>query len=331
MILEYAGYLADRGHSVTMYAGVVKTDYFINPGIDIKPLSSGFKGASVFKAIVTDFHCDVLIVDIVAMAFLLSFRNRSKLLYIAQDYDEEYYRSRSMRVLIRLLYTVTLCFFKVPSVVVSEKLKNIFTKRYKTIPRLIFNGVDTEVFYPDKDEELLFRKSGKTAVTVFLREDYRKGSDICLDVLKRLGETELKDHAEIWTLGDGWDTKNGFEVKNFGFVKHERLRQILSSSDIFFFPTRHEGFSLLILEAMACGCAIVTTEAVECCQDGVNALVSPIGDDLDLEEKLTLLAGDKDLRERIARTALSNVKEYDIKKSKKELEEYILSGWISNE
>ena len=45
-----------------------------------------------------------------------------------------------------------------------------------------------------------------------------------------------------------------------GFVPQQDLSSFYSAADCLLFPTRHEGFGLPILEAMACGCPVVTSD-----------------------------------------------------------------------
>lgn len=84
-----------------------------------------------------------------------------------------------------------------------------------------------------------------------------------------------------------------FEMKKFGFVSPEELRRILSCSDVLLYPSRHEGLPLFVLEAMACGCPVVTTEAVKILEDGLDGLICPVEDVDCISEKLHLLLNNR--------------------------------------
>jgi L-malate glycosyltransferase len=86
----------------------------------------------------------------------------------------------------------------------------------------------------------------------------------------------------------------------------------LSSFDVFVSAARIEPFGLAILEAMACGTAIVATEtegAREIVQHGETGLLVPRGDVDALAESVLELLQDKDRRERLGKLAREVVEE----------------------
>lgn len=72
------------------------------------------------------------------------------------------------------------------------------------------------------------------------------------------------DHRFV-IAGSGWDehvpdrpeTKN---VEIMGYVPEDELVDLYKRAAVFYFPTLHDGFSLPVLEAMAAGCAVVTSD-----------------------------------------------------------------------
>lgn len=86
----------------------------------------------------------------------------------------------------------------------------------------------------------------------------RKNPAAIADVATRL------NHRFV-IAGSGWDehvpdrpdTAN-VEVK--GYVPEDELVDLYKQADVFYFPTLHEGFGLPVLEAMAAGCAVVTSD-----------------------------------------------------------------------
>lgn len=123
---------------------------------------------------------------------------------------------------------------------------------------VVHHGVGIETFYPDAHDAA----SGMDRTVLFVgqRGGYKR-FDLAVEALTlspalRLGivgpplavaERELLDRrlANRWT----W----------FGSVGDAALRKLYSSAFAFLFPSDYEGFGLPILEAMACGCPVVTS------------------------------------------------------------------------
>jgi glycosyltransferase involved in cell wall biosynthesis len=96
-------------------------------------------------------------------------------------------------------------------------------------------------------------------------------------------------------------------------VPHHVVLEEMSRHDVFAFPTLSEGLALVVLEAMSRGMAVVTTANSGCLgiiQDGVDGFMVPIRSSEALAEKIQLLAGDRELLERISEAALRRAREY---------------------
>lgn len=75
-------------------------------------------------------------------------------------------------------------------------------------------------------------------------------------------------HNLVLVGSPGWQSEETFRlieelalasrVIRPGFVPHDRLPAFYCAADAFVFPTRYEGFGLPLLEALTCGCPVVT-------------------------------------------------------------------------
>jgi glycosyltransferase involved in cell wall biosynthesis len=293
MIAIYASHLAAAGHRVTIKSNLVDTVFALHEDVRLEPLRFSGKMGTLLSALLERVEADLVVADIIPLVCLLWFHNRRRTVYFAQDYDESYYANPLQKLFIRFLYLLGLALFRVRTIAVSKGLADLLRRRFGAEVSVVENGVDTEIFYHDPDSELLAQKQGRKALLLLSRSDQRKGFDIALQVVEQV-RGRLSPSLEIWTVGEtAQGLFPGLLHRDFGYVGEERLRRILSSADLFLYPSRHEGFPLMPLEALACRCPIVTTAAVPYAVHGDNALVSRIEDAASLALQVEQLAHDR--------------------------------------
>jgi len=277
MFLFYANSLAEKGYDVTLYSNIINSFFTINPNLHLQQIPWPGKMGTILFALLHRFDADVIIADIIPLAVTLSFRN-SHLLYFAQALDTTYYTSPLLIRLMRSLLRWGVGRKKIPTVAVSDILaEELLLLTGKTV-NVICNGIDQTVFYKEPKAELLASKKGKKALLLHARTDHHKGFDLACQVVQILIQQGFSNFI-IWTVGE--QTQEAFKGcvhRDFGYVDEQELRQIMSSADILLCPSRHEAFGLFPLEAMACGCPVVTTSAVPYARHGENALVAQVED-----------------------------------------------------
>ena len=296
MTLAHASFLAAVGHQVVIKTNQVDTVFDLDPLVRIeKPRYPGAMGTLIAAAL-ERFDADRVIADIIPLVALLLLRNRDKLIYFAQDYDESYYKNLVQKLLIRSLYLVALRLAGVATLSVSDRLGELLRRRFRARVREVGNGIDAGLFYPDPDPALADPGTGRFSVLLLSRGDQRKGFDVAvraLEILRDAGSASV----EVWTVGEPATGKfPGLRHRDFGYLGEAELRRVLSSADCFLYPTRHEGFGLMVLEAMACRCPVVTTAAVPFAVDGENVLLCGIDDPVGAAGQLRRLHCDGALR-----------------------------------
>jgi hypothetical protein len=104
----------------------------------------------------------------------------------------------------------------------------------------------------------------------------------------------------------------------------------LAKASIFFFPTQYEGFGMALSEAMACGCAPVTTPTGfgANLRHGEEALICDFNDTDAMERSVLRLLNDEGLRTRIARNAWERVRGLTWKANIARLEALYMQ-WVS--
>ena len=100
-------------------------------------------------------------------------------------------------------------------------------------------------------------------------------------------------------------------VKHLGYVSESELRALYERATGFVYPSFYEGFGLPPLEAMACGCPVVVSNAAslpEVCADA--ALYCDPYRPEDIAAKIQRLMSDSALRERLKQKGLERAEEF---------------------
>ncbi|MDY7012620.1 MAG: glycosyltransferase family 4 protein [Cyanobacteriota bacterium] len=108
------------------------------------------------------------------------------------------------------------------------------------------------------------------------------------------------------------------------------IAQGLAKAKIFFFPSQYEGFGMAVAEAMACGCAVVTTPTGfgADLKSGREATICDFDDTEAMERAIDRLLTDETFRLKIARSGYERVKNLRWDLAVRQLEQTYLN-WLS--
>lgn len=159
-------------------------------------------------------------------------------------------------------------------ITISEHTKKDIIKFYKVDPSrisVIYPGYDSSIFRPISDQEkikgILTKYSINKPYLVFVGAlKPNKNLERLIEAFNKLRQEDL-DLVIVGKKGWLYDSifrtvsKLGIEKRVIftGFVPDEELPYLLNGAKLFVFPSLYEGFGMPVVEAMACGTPVLTS------------------------------------------------------------------------
>ena len=158
----------------------------------------------------------------------------------------------------------------------SYSTKNFLVRRGIPAPKIkvVYDGIDTHIFDGVKEtKQKLRQRFGFSDDTVIIlsvgRGSIQKAYDVLIETAAELQNRTEKKFRFIVVgrknpqLQDGLESKVrefqlGTRVEFWGIRRD--IPELLSASDIFFLPSRWEGFGMVLIEAMSAGLPFVASE-----------------------------------------------------------------------
>jgi glycosyltransferase involved in cell wall biosynthesis len=179
------------------------------------------------------------------------------------------------------------------------------------------NGVDTSVFYPagsieEKTELRTKLLLPNKKIVIFIgRLDLQKRADLLIEVFKELHK--VYDGAHLVIIGDGPERKKLEEMADENILIKgivSNVEEYLRASDLLVLPSLAEGMSNVILEAMATGLSVVTTNVSsnpEIIDNGINGILLDINDKSGLKENILRLLNDDIFNNELGQNAKAKI------------------------
>lgn len=209
---------------------------------------------------------------------------------------------------------------------ISVSKKNVERLRELNIDQsnilLAPNAVDINVFYP-RDKKEMRRKyniSLDKKIVIFVGSfTVNKGSRRVLHAITNLGGV-----YGIF-LGKGRMKNENGKVLFQGLVKHFQLAEMLSCADVFVLPTLNEGSSNAIIEAMASGLPIVSSDipAVrDQCDSSFSILIDPNNVE-QIENAIASIIYDDEILLTMRKNAILYSREFTLKNRAKNISNFL--------
>ncbi|HDR7607877.1 glycosyltransferase family 4 protein [Bacillus mycoides] len=198
-------------------------------------------------------------------------------------------------------------------ITISKTVYNVVNKYVpKEKIKLIYNGVDLEKFGGSRELNVRNKDAFNIACVARIVPE-KKGQDILIKALNILKNRYGFAKFNCFFAGSAADPKHINELNDLIVEYHleenveflgnvENIEKLYKDVDIFVLPSRYEGFGLVVVEALAAGCAVVVSKLegpLEIVKENEEyGLYFEKENHQELARKLYHLVTDKDYRQR---------------------------------
>lgn len=273
MVFKHATWLSKLGCDVTIYSDSPAPTWTTAPG----------------KFVQVKDHYDVpkkeydivIVMCIQDVPKLLTKYPTERIAHFCQGYEGYHVGNDYNELRLDKYFYTQLHSLPVHSIVVSKHLVELFAEKFGRRSYYIPNGVDLSVFHPT----LSARKEPYSLLFIGNPNDPLKGIVFLIRTLEEIQKSQFKIDGLVLHVvwgggGKGVTTKvvpmPGFQVTYHEGLTSKEVAQLINQVEVVVNTSWYEGFSLPVLEAMACGTPVITTNnmgAESFCIDGVNSFV----------------------------------------------------------
>lgn len=215
----------------------------------------------------------------------------------------------------------------------------------RAVDKIIPHGIDIERYSPGNSRQEAWDTlglPGSLGIGIFGRVRHSKGIDILIDAA--IPTLRQRPEVTVVICGECLDKDQPYKnqmlrklsraelsdrVVFLGKQPFSALPALFQAMTVVTALSRNEGFGLTPLEAMASGCAVITSEAgawTDIIDNGQNGFCVPTGDVLAVTEKLEVLLNDPAATETMGMVARQHImSRYTVAKEAQSLTQFLLS------
>lgn len=192
----------------------------------------------------------------------------------------------------------------------AETIRREFEQQFDCrIDAVVPAGFDNAVFFPDGERS-------EDTVLMLYHNDPRKGAADGIQALTRLKHRFPRIRVRMCGTVPAPNLPSWID---FALCPNDaELRQLFSTSSVLLYPSRYEGFGLPPLEAMACGCPVVSSAVGAVPEYAIHKtdawLVAP-GDIEGMTEGLVTILTNDGLREMFAARGPARASDYSMSRA----------------
>lgn len=317
-----------NGNYISLKENPNSIDFFLRPFRVYKLIKSVCPDIIIsFMDYVNFFAIVLKLVFRIKIPLIITIHNNPKLVYLD--------RNRYFNFLIKKLYPLS-----VVDVIISicKEVQDVLEFNYKIKKdklKMIYNGIDLEkikLMANDKvdDYEEIFNNPQIIKFITIGRLSYEKGHEYLINAYSKV-ITEIPN-SKLFIIGEGplrAQLEKLIKVKRLNnqvilLGLKENPYKYISKSNIFVLSSLNEGLPTVILEALACGLPIISTDCKtgprEILDKGKYGILTKVKDTRDLAQNMILLAKNPSLIHKYSILSLERAKFFDLNK--------IVNDWI---
>lgn len=283
-------------------------------------------------------HCHSPIGGVIArLAFRKARKKGTKVIYTAHGFH--FFKGASLFNWLIYFPAEWFCSLFTDVLITINKEDYEISKKYMKAKAVKYThgiGVDTIKFentYCNKDEKRREIGVSKDSIMLFSVGELNENKNHELIIKAILECKDLKLHYCIAGEGnkrsylENLVIENGISDKVTFLGYRKDINELLSINDIFCFPSLREGLPVSLMEAMAAGLPVVCSNIrgnTDLIKDDEGGFLCSINDVDDFSEKIKILSQDKELREKMKKANLRNIKKFDINNVNLEMKDIYL-------
>lgn len=328
VIYEYANFLAERGHEVTFYYSArtvankllkysSKLHRIVSKRIiQVRPrwfsLNRNIKKISCYELNNKEIEdADIIIATGVKTAFPVAAlnKNKGKKYYFIQGFENwnvsDEYVNQTYQLGMR-------------NIVIAKWLEKIVNTVSNEKSFLLCNAINTNVFYETKN----VLQRNRHSIAFHYRSAEFKGGKYAIEVVKKL--QQKYEDLDVYIVSSEKKPKDIPKQWSYVFrASSDKVAEINNKVRVFLCTSVEEGFGLPGLEAMACGCSLVTTAYAGVFEYAIqeeNALLSEVRDVQGLYNNVVRIFEDDELCKKLSRNGMKTALIRSINENGKKLE-----------
>lgn len=243
----------------------------------------------------------------------------------------------SKRLLAYLSKAVPISVAKADKVItISQNSKQEIVEAYQAAPEkidILYPAVDHKLFKPQQKETIdNIKRKNKIGDSYILFTGTLEPRKNIIGLLNAYAELprHLQNQYQLVLAGSkGWlgdeleerlHQLKHLPIKLLGYVPDEELPPLYSGASLFVYPSFYEGFGMPPLEAMACGCPVITADNSSLPEVvGRAGLLVKAKDTSAISKAMVKVLSDKKLAGQMSKAGLEQAKKFSWGKSAKQL------------